>query len=87
MKNDGFSQRKALPDRYFTMKEVSAIMQADEAQIKSWIEVDRLHIVHFDNLYSGRRACHPVSISWARVIQEWPADAAPAAQSPFNHSG
>jgi hypothetical protein len=38
MKNDRFSQRKALPDRYFTMKEVSAIMQADEAQIKSWIK-------------------------------------------------
>ena len=49
MKNDRFSQRKALPDRYFTMKEVSAIMQADEVQIKSWIEAGRLHIVHFDN--------------------------------------
>lgn len=49
MKNDRFSQRKALPDRYFTMKEVSAIMQADEGQIKSWVKADRLHIVHFDN--------------------------------------
>lgn len=49
MKNERFSQRKALPDRYFTMKEVSAIMQADEIQIKSWVKADRLHIVHFDN--------------------------------------
>lgn len=49
MKNERFSQRKALPDRYFTMKEVSAIMQADEGQIKSWVKADRLHIVHFDN--------------------------------------
>lgn len=49
MKNERFSQRKALPDRYFTMKKVSAIMQADEGQIKSWVKADRLHIVHFDN--------------------------------------
>jgi len=49
MKNDRFRQRKALPDRYFTMKEVSAIMQADEAQIKSWVEADCLQIVHFNN--------------------------------------
>jgi hypothetical protein len=31
------------------MKEVSAIMQDDEAQIKSWIATERRHIVHFDN--------------------------------------
>ncbi len=49
MTNDRFSQRKALPDRYFTMKEVSAIMQADEEHIKSWVQADRLHIVRFDN--------------------------------------
>ena len=49
MKNERFSQRKALPDRYFTMKEVSAIMQADEAMIKSWIKAERLHAVNFDN--------------------------------------
>ncbi len=31
------------------MKEVSLIMQADEAKIKGWVDADRLHIVHFDS--------------------------------------
>ena len=49
MKNERYSQRKATPDRYLTMKEVSAIMRADEEQIKNWVKAERLHIVHFDN--------------------------------------
>lgn len=49
MKNERYSQRKATPDRYLTMKEVSAIMRADEEQINSWVKAERLHIVHFDN--------------------------------------